>query len=123
MNKKPLRPCNKQGCSQLTREGYCGQHKVAKVENNRYYDKYQRNKKHDRFYHSGLWIRCRDYIKIRDNGLCQHCLNNKQIKVGTIVDHIIPLSVDWNKRLDEDNLQLLCVGCHNVKTKNDSKKF
>lgn len=122
-NSKPLRPCNRQGCGNLTRDGYCDLHKQAKADSNRYYDKYQRNKKHDRFYHSGPWIKCRDYIKIRDNGLCQHCLNSKRIKVGTIVDHIIPLATDWSKRLDEDNLQLLCGGCHNVKTKSDLKKF
>ena len=122
-NQKPLRPCNKPGCSQLTRDGYCEQHKTAKAENNRYYDKYQRNKKHDRFYHSAAWIKCRDYIRIRDNGLCQHCLNQKRITVGIIADHIVPLSVDWNKRLDESNLQLLCAGCHAVKTAEDLQKY
>lgn len=123
MNSKPLRPCNKPRCPNLTREGYCEQHKTTKADNNQYYDKYQRNKKHDRFYHSASWIKCRDYIKIRDNGLCQHCKNEKRIAVGVLVDHIIPLSMDWNKRLDEDNLQLLCTSCHNKKTNEDIQKY
>lgn len=123
MNSKPLRPCNKPGCPNLTREGYCGQHKTAKADNNRYYDKYNRNKKHDQFYHSSSWIKCRDYIKIRDNGLCQHCLNEKRITVGVLVDHIVPLSIDWSKRLDENNLQLLCQSCHNLKTTEDTQKY
>lgn len=123
VNLKPLRPCNKQGCGRLTRNGYCELHLNVKSENNRYYDKYQRNKKHDRFYHSASWIKCRDYIRIRDNGLCQHCLPKKLITIGIIVDHIIPLSIDWGKRLDESNLQLLCTSCHNVKTKEDIRKY
>ncbi|MCL1702512.1 HNH endonuclease signature motif containing protein [Lysinibacillus sp. Bpr_S20] len=123
MNSKPLRLCNKPGCPNLTRSGYCEQHKETKSENNRYYDKYQRNKKHDRFYHSASWIKCRDYIKIRDNGLCQHCKTEKRITIGVLVDHIIRLSVDWNKRLDEDNLQLLCQSCHNKKTNEDVQKY
>jgi len=123
MNSKPLRPCNKPGCPNLTRNGYCEQHKTAKADNNRYYDKYNRNKKHDQFYHSSSWIKCRDYIKIRDNGLCKHCLNEKRITVGVLVDHIVPLSIDWSKRLDEDNLQLLCQSCHNAKTNEDTQKY
>ncbi|MFJ7951539.1 HNH endonuclease [Lysinibacillus sp. NPDC096418] len=123
INSKPLRPCNKQGCANLTRNRYCEQHKTAVAENRRYYDKYQRNKKHDRFYHSSPWIKCRNYIKIRDNGLCQRCLTKKKITVGVIVDHDIPLSVDWSKRLDEDNLKLLCDGCHKKKTAEDLQKY
>lgn len=113
----------KPGCGNLTQGGYCEQHKTAKAENNRYYDKYHRNKKHDRFYHSTAWIKLRDYIRIRDNGLCQYCLTEKRIVVGAIADHIIPLSVDWSKRLDEENIWLLCGGCHNRKTLDDLRKY
>lgn len=87
--------------------------------NNRYYDRYQRNRKHDQFYHSKAWIQLREYIRIRDNGLCQQCLKEKRITVGTIADHIIPIELDWAKRLDEDNIQLLCQPCHNTKTAED----
>lgn len=123
MNQKPLKPCNKPGCSNLTRSGYCEQHKNAKKENDRYYNKFIRNKKHDRFYHSSAWKKAREIIKIRDNGLCVKCFENKKIVIGTIVDHIIPLSVDWDKRLEESNLQLLCASCHNLKTAEDLKKY
>lgn len=115
-NQKPLRPCNKQGCSNLTRDGYCEQHKTTKHENNRYYDKYHRTDRSKQFYHSVAWKRAREIIRIRDNGLCQECFKQKRLTVGTIVDHIIPIKQDWNKRLDEDNLQLLCQACHNKKT-------
>lgn len=121
-NQKPLRPCNKPGCCQLTRAGYCEEHKTTKADNHRYYDQYQRNKKHDQFYHSSAWKRARDLIRIRDSGLCVECLSDKRITVGTIVDHIIPIKQNWNKRLDEDNLQLLCQSCHNKKTGSERKE-
>lgn len=127
MNQKPLRPCNKPGCSNLTRDGYCEQHKktVNKIrkDTNRFYDKYKRNKKHDRFYHSVAWKKVKEIVKIRDMGLCRRCFENKRLVPGTIVDHIIPLSIDWEKRLDEDNLQLLCIECHNAKTAEDKRKY
>lgn len=123
VNQKPLKPCSKIGCHNLTQKRYCEQHENEYRNQNRYYDKYQRNKKHDRFYHSAAWKKAIEIIKIRDKGLCQRCLNDKRLVVGTVVDHIIPLSVEWNKRLDENNLQLLCVGCHNKKTKEDLKKY
>lgn len=123
MTSKPLRPCNKPGCPNLTTTGYCEKHTTSKAENNRYYDKYIRNKKHDRFYHSVAWKKLRDYIWIRDNGMCQQCLKEKKITIGKIVDHIIPIEIDWNKRLDEDNVWLLCQSCHNKKTAEDEKKY
>ncbi|QOY37054.1 HNH endonuclease [Anaerobacillus isosaccharinicus] len=120
--KKPLKPCSKSHCPNLTYETYCDQHKSVKAENNRYYDKYHRSDRSKKFYHSKAWKRVRELIKIRDNGLCRHCLENKRITVGTIVDHIIPLEQDWDKRLHEDNLQLLCQSCHNKKTAEDTRK-
>ncbi|MEC2504384.1 HNH endonuclease, partial [Bacillus cereus] len=44
------------------------------------------------------------------------------IKIGDVVDHIIPIRVDWSKRLEPSNLQTLCHACHNKKTKEDEKK-
>ena len=28
------------------------------------------------------------------------------------VDHIVPLSIDWSKRFDINNLQVLCTDCY-----------
>ena len=127
MPAKPLRPCNKMGCSELTRNSYCDKHRHSAVEQNKerhkYYDKYRRNKKHDRFYHSSAWIKLRDYVRIRDNGVCQQCLNEKRITIGKPVDHIVPIAVDWDKRLDEDNVWLLCQACHTKKTLADVKNY
>lgn len=115
-NKRPLKPCSKCGCRNLTTSRYCDEHRNEWQSQERYYDRHQRNKKSDTFYHSAAWKKARNVIKVRDNGLCQECLRDKRITIGTIVDHIIPLKQDWHKRLDESNLQLLCQSCHNKKT-------
>lgn len=121
MNKKPLRPCSKFNCSNLTHTRYCDEHKQEFTKNNRYYDRYHRSDRTKKFYHSAAWKRARELIKIRDNGLCQSCLGDRRLTVGTIVDHVIPVKVNWNLRLTEDNLQLLCQGCHNKKTAEEQK--
>ncbi len=65
----------------------------------------------------------REFVYRRDHGLCVQCRMNGIIKIGDVVDHIIPLLVDWLRRLDPVNLQTLCHACHNKKTKEDEKKY
>ena len=72
------------------------------------------------FYNSGPWKKCRKaYISKRidiDGGLCEHC----QKELGFIVDHIVELAPhninDPSIALDHNNLQYLCLECHNRKT-------
>ena len=72
------------------------------------------------FYRSVAWKKCRAaYIALRiaiDGGLCEHCRE----KLGYIVDHIIELTPyninDPAIALNHDNLQYLCLECHNRKT-------
>lgn len=119
MNQKPLKPCSKIGCSQLTRERYCTDHKDEHVAQTKHYDRFSRDTKTKAFYNSGAWRKLRNMVKIRDAGLCQMCLVDKKIVAGVEVDHIIPIKVDWSLRLTESNLQLLCRSCHNKKTATD----
>ena len=63
----------------------------------------------------------RELIYRRDHGLCVQCRSNDIIKIGDVVDHIIPIRMDWSKRLEPTNLQTLCHACHNKK-KEDEKK-
>lgn len=72
------------------------------------------------FYDSTAWRKCRkSYISQRqsiDGGLCEHC----QQELGYIVDHIEELTPeninDPYITLCHDNLQYLCLPCHNTKT-------
>lgn len=77
-------------------------------------------KKAKSFYDSKRWRHSRQlYIDKRvsiDGGMCEHC---KQ-RLGYIVDHIEELN-DGNLddvfiSLSHDNLQYLCIECHNKKT-------
>lgn len=122
MPSKPFKPCKSLGCNELTRNKYCAKHIEKEKETVRYYDKYIRNKSSRSFYNSKQWREMRELIYRRDYGLCVQCRSNGIIKIGDVVDHIIPIRVDWSKRLKPSNLQTLCHACHNKKTKEDEKK-
>lgn len=68
------------------------------------------------FYRSKAWRETRDYIFIRDNGLCQDCLKNGKVTVGEEVHHktfLTPDNINDNSiALGASNLILLCKDCH-----------
>jgi 5-methylcytosine-specific restriction enzyme A len=129
MPSRPLKPCNKIGCTELTRERYCNKHKHLAEQrqrirrNDKEYDKNKRNQQARAFYHSREWERLRQAALARDHYLCQHCLQHNRITRATIVDHIVPIAVDWSKRLSLDNTQSLCHPCHNRKTAEDKRRY
>ena len=70
-----------------------------------------------RFYNSAKWKKCRaSYIDTVDGGLCEHCNEEP----GYIVDHIKEINSrninDPYITLNHNNLQYLCLECHNTKT-------
>lgn len=69
------------------------------------------------FYKSKEWERCRaGYIKYV-GGLCERCLERGEIVPGLIVHHkcyLDPENIhDPSVTLSFDNLELLCLDCHN----------
>lgn len=49
----------------------------------------------------------------RDLFLCRKCLTSGIITTDKLsVHHIVPLSEDFSRRLDDDNLITLCDRCH-----------
>lgn len=79
----------------------------------------ERNDK-DRFRSSRAWQCKRDEIRQRDLNLCQICIRNMY---GTVdrysyddlsVHHAVGLDVDYNKRLDNDNLLTMCNRHHDM---------
>jgi 5-methylcytosine-specific restriction enzyme A len=85
------------------------------------YDKHQRDQRSTAFYRSKLWKEHREYVFNKHLGLCQSCLKDNIFVRGSKVDHKITIKVDWSKRLEEDNLQVLCHRCHNRKTAAERK--
>ncbi|NNG67333.1 HNH endonuclease [Caldanaerobacter subterraneus] len=126
MPQRPLRPCRKVGCPNLTRDetGYCEFHKREyldylkrlKAERDRRYDERVRkirDKQYYEFYKSEEWERSKTQALIRDKVLCQWCLRKGIIRPADVVHHIVPIKEDWSKRFDLDNLVSLCHECHN----------
>jgi 5-methylcytosine-specific restriction endonuclease McrA len=65
------------------------------------------------FYKSAAWQKCRAFVLIRDNHLCQPCLRRKKLTPANTVHHIVPLEEAPEIALDPDNLESICPACHN----------
>ncbi|MGQ0453174.1 HNH endonuclease, partial [Bacillus sp. SS-TM] len=110
MPSKPFKPCKSLGCNELTRDKYCAKHIAKEKETVRYYDKHIRNKSSRSFYNSKPWRVMREFVYRRDYGLCVQCRRKGIIKIGDVVDHVIPLLVDWLRRLDSKDKATLTKG-------------
>lgn len=75
--------------------------------------KYKKDSRAYHFRNSNKWILKREEIKKRDKYLCQVCLKHGRFIYQDVqVHHIIPINVDYDKRLDSDNLITLCTLHH-----------
>lgn len=69
----------------------------------------KRNSEADKFRNTQIWKRKAAHILERDLHCCRLCLlagvlTNRELSVH----HIVPILVDYDKRLDDDNLITLC---------------
>jgi len=63
------------------------------------------------FYKSDAWLHLRAVVLRLGRYRCKHCgASGNQARLH--VDHIIPITVDWSRRLDITNLQVLCEYCN-----------
>jgi 5-methylcytosine-specific restriction endonuclease McrA len=67
----------------------------------------------DAIYSTARWKKCRQYVLIRDNYLCQECLRRGIITQANTVHHIIALRDDISQAFDASNLETICLSCHN----------
>ena len=98
---------------------YCSKCKVAieekqaelQKERNRRYNK-KREPKYLQFYKSNEWKLMKDKKLQDEQYLCERCK-----KLATEVHHIkyIQTEEGWPLRLEYDNLEALCVDCHNYR--------
>ena len=83
------------------------------------------NRQSDRFRKTKAWTVKSIEIRQRDRYLCQVCLRNLHNTLSFLnyktveVHHITPLSEDYNKRLDNDNLISLCSYHHKMADKGE----
>ncbi len=109
----PSKVCNQAGCHALVpmSERYCEAHRREVIKHkNEVYDHNHRNREHDKFYHSKEWKTVREQVMI---GI---------VNDANVVDHIITIEVDYEKRLDITNLQPLCHQHHALKTADDLRR-
>ncbi len=69
---------------------------------------------------SGEWQRIRKQVIVRDDGKCKACGVVCGGPRQAQVDHIQPHNLGGTDALD--NLQLLCLACHGVKTRGEDAK-
>ena len=70
------------------------------------------------FYNSLAWRKLSMYLRAKSGGRCSMCKKVKNERL--IADHIIELTMENYKNkdisLNEKNIQILCLTCHNQKT-------
>lgn len=120
MANKPPRPCRKPGCPNLTRDGYCPDHKPKPARRGA-------SENWHWMYNTPLWRE-----ELRPNQLlrepfCRECARHGQRTRAQVVDHITPHRGDMALFRDPANHQSLCKHCHDAKTMRErnenSKKF
>ena len=124
---RPYKICSHAGCNKLSRDNYCDEHKETQREKElqRYkdYNRYSRDNGLHSFYNSKEWKRVRLVVLAHYHNLCKHCMSNSKMTKADVVDHIVPIEIDYSKRLELSNLQPLCHACHNKKTAEDRRKY
>lgn len=111
-----MKYCAEQGCRTLISKGrYCPNHRRRRKKKS-----WQSNNKS--FYNSTAWKDLTSYVYQRDKGLCQRC--------GKFVfgrrahhHHIVPIQVDPSRKLDPDNVELLCDECHPIVEQETMEKY
>lgn len=106
-------PCRYPGCAEVVAvPGYCDAHRPLI---HRDYGRARRGFDAEvGFYQSKVWRVLRASV-LRESPLCVVCKAKERLIAAGVVDHVVPLK-DGGARFDRDNLQPLCVSCHNRKT-------
>lgn len=71
------------------------------------------------FYKSVRWLEVRAIVLSRDDGLCQQCKRRGRTATGSQVDHIKPRKQHQELAFDTENLETLCLSCHNAKRRQE----
>lgn len=98
------------------REEYLKKHKRSY---DRQYDKTKRDPKYFKFYHSQAWRKTAAGYLAAHGYRCERCG-----AIAEQVHHRMPIQTPegWDRRFDYDNLELLCISCHNKEHKRFYKR-
>ncbi|WP_079908259.1 HNH endonuclease signature motif containing protein [Paenibacillus sp. 32352] len=117
MPNKPLKPCNRPRCPNLTTERFCLQHKsqAYRVDNANRGTAAQRG-------YDAQWRKARLRF-LQQNPLCVECKKSGIFTAATVVDHIEPHKGDYLLFWDRKNWQPLCKMHHDRKTVEEDGGF
>ncbi|QEU48014.1 HNH endonuclease [Schleiferilactobacillus harbinensis] len=125
-----MKLCDHAGCHELVpfNVKYCAQHagdykaRAAPGNAASYQHRKEISGKLQKFYKSKAWEHLSYDYRLK-YPMCEWCQKKGLFVSADVVDHIIPIRVDWTKRLDESNLQSLCNSCHWQKSQEDKKRY
>lgn len=125
-----MKMCGKVGCMKHIphTDTYCNKHtqdkKAYDKKNSGEYDRLRRLEAPENraFYSSKAWRELRHTVMLKFDYICAACERNGHYTKASVVDHIIEIKDDWDKRLDINNLEPLCHTCHNTKTAREKER-
>ena len=119
---KPQKQCNKPSCKVLIDydKKYCVNHEKVQASNQRL-DRKRNEGKYFQFYQSRTWRKA-SYLYRLNHPVCEDCLQEGVIKKADVVDHIVEIKDQWDRRLDETNFRSLCHAHHNSKTASERQR-
>lgn len=107
----PQRYCG--ACQKITDNIVLQHRDAARKKYNKAYNK-RRDPRVVRFYQSKEWKTLSAAVMRKAGYVCADCNS-----LATEVHHIEELAVNWDRRLDSENLVAVCTSCHN---KRDGRK-
>ena len=109
MASKPLRPCRRPGCPELTRAGWCDKHRPAPRQR-------RDSAAYHGWYSKPIWVKRLRPDQLAREPFCRVCAAQGYRTRATVVDHVTPHKGDWNLFVSPGNHQSLCKFHHDQKT-------
>lgn len=120
MASKPLRPCRRPGCAELTRDGWCAKHR-PRMER-------KASAEYHSWYSLPIWTDRLRPDQLAREPFCRKCAqlypstDLRHRTEATVVDHVVAHEGDWQLFASPGNLQSLCKRHHDSKTAQEQRE-